>query len=483
VAAGARAGESTERMQDRRRVMVIRQEAFDVPVAHECEICVIGGSCTGVFAAVAAARLGAKTAVIENQGFFGGTATAGLVNVWHSLQEAAGGPGAERTADSTPRRQIIGGLTQEVIERLRRRSAVIEARDTPLANYRLNPAELALELDELVAEARVRPFLHARFVSAVAADGRMKAAIIEDKNGRRAVTASVFVDATGDGDVIARMGLPFSLLDGLQPPTACAIVLGLDEVERLNPGLKLGDALYDPRFPKALPRGFIWWAQVPGIPGARMVAGTRISHANCADADQLTRAEIEGRRQVRAMCDILRENFKGGGGVTLCAVPAHLGIRETRHAECLHRLTGDDLLSGKRFPDAIANGSYPVDVHHSDKPGITFRHLNGVEWHLVPGQPAVRGRWREPLREEPTFYQIPYRSMAPKGARNVLVAGRCIDADRSAYGAIRVMVNCNQTGQAAGVAAWLALHEGVEVARIDTGRLRAALSKQGAVVI
>jgi len=191
-----------------------------------------------------------------------------------------------------------------------------------------------------------------------------------------------------------------------------------------------------------------------------MLAGTRVFGANCADADQLTRAEIEGRRQVSVICDLLREHFMDGKGVPLAWLPAKIGIRETRHARCVHTLTEAELLSGKRFPDAIGNGTYPVDIHSAGGEGVTFRHL----------------------KDKP-YYQIPYASLVPKKARNVLVAGRGIDADEGAFGAVRVMVNCNQMGQAAGAAAWLALDSSKDVDKVDVDKLRATLKKQGAVVL
>jgi hypothetical protein len=214
-----------------------------------------------------------------------------------------------------------------------------------------------------------------------------------------------------------------------------------------------------------------------------MVAGTRVHGANCADADELTRAELEGRRQVRAICDILRENFDGGEGVSLVSLAAQIGIRESRHAECVHRLTEAEVLEGVRFEDAIANGSYRVDVHHGDGEGLTFRYLDGREMVSGAGQRWTEGRWREPREVDPTFYQIPYRCLVPKGSANVLVAGRVVDADRGAFGAVRVMVNCNQTGEAAGVAAALACEGGCGVADVDVGRLRARLGELGAVVV
>jgi len=451
---------------------VIHEKARETPVIHECDICVIGGSCTGVFAAVRAARLGASVALVENNGFFGGVATAGLVNIWQSVHDTMG------------EQQIIRGLTVEVVERLRTRDAVKLHEASNESKYAvLNSAELTVELDELIREHPIiRPFLHARFVTPVVENGQMTAAIIEDKSGRRAIRASYFVDATGDGDVVARMGLPFATQDDLQPPTTCALVSGLDAVAAANPGFELGRAVHDPQYLNALKQGFLWHSEVVGLPGARMVAGTRVHNADCSDADQLTQAEIEGRRQVRAIRDIVHDHYAGGEAVSLIALPSYIGIRETRHAKCLHRLTELEVLDGVRFPDAIANGSYRVDVHHSEKAGLTFRYLDGSERYVVPGQPAVLGRWREKRETDPTFYQIPYRSLVPQGAGNVLVAGRLADADRGAYGAIRVMVNCNQTGEAAGVACVLALQDGVKVTEVDTGRLRSALAQGGSLI-
>jgi hypothetical protein len=213
-----------------------------------------------------------------------------------------------------------------------------------------------------------------------------------------------------------------------------------------------------------------------------MVAGTRVSGADCADADDLTRAEIEGRRQVRAMCDILRRAGGDDSRVALRGLPSYIGIRETRHACCLHSVTERELLEGERFDDAVANGTYRVDVHHSHKPGLTFRYLDGREEYVVPGEATVHTRWRD---EEAgaASYQIPYRSLVPEGADNVLVAGRLVDADRGAYGAIRVMVNANQTGEAAGVATVLAAGSDGSVADIPTDGLRAALAEGGSIVL
>jgi hypothetical protein len=448
----------------------IREPARDVPVAHEADVCVVGGSCTGVFAAVQAARLGASVAIIECNGFFGGVATAGLVNVWHSLN------------DITGERRIIGGLTAEVIERLKARDAV-SSNQSPHSAYILNTEELKIELDALVREARARAFLHARFVAPVMDGARLEAVVIEDKTGRRAVRARCFVDATGDGDLVHRMGLPTRTLSDLQPPTTCAVIEGLARVAEANPGFSPGKIVFDASYAEALPPGFLWSSHVTGSADLTMVAGTRVKGADCSDADQLTLAEMEGRRQVRQMLDLLRRHVPRGSEVFLRALPAYIGIRETRHACCLHMLTEGEVLRGERFEDAIASGSYRVDVHHSDKPGLTFRYLDGREEYVAPGQPTVHSRWLEEGKPHATFYQIPYRCLVPRGATNVLAAGRLIDADRGAYGAIRVMVNCNQTGEAAGAACALALKDGIAVNEVKAEALRATLKKLGAIIV
>jgi hypothetical protein len=426
---------------------MIAEPARQVPVVADCDVCVVGGSATGVFAAVAAARLGAQVAIVESNGFFGGVATASLVNLWHS------------TEDMHNRQQIIAGLTTEVFERLARRGGleVVKGKRT---YHALNTEELKIELDVLITEAQVRPFLHTLFVTPVVEDGRMAAALIEDKTGRRAIRAKQFIDATGDADVVARMGLPVYQRPRVQPPTMCVILRGLGAIGKQHPGFNVHKVIFDTKYPQALKPGFSWGRAVPGGNDEYMLAGTRVFNANCGDADELTAATIEGRRQVRAICDLLRENFMDGRGTPLVTLPAKIGIRESRHARCLHTLTQDELLSGHRFPDAIGNGTYPVDIHNARGGGITFRHL-----------------------EQAPFYQIPYSSLVPQGARNVLIAGRSIDADEGAFGAVRVMINCNQTGQAAGTAAWLALDSAKSVAEIDTARLRKTLKEQGAAIL
>jgi len=450
----------------------LHEPARDLPICHECDLCVVGGSCTGVFAAVRAAQLGATVCIIELGNQFGGNTTLGQVAVWHSLWDVQGA------------RQVIGGLTEEVVRRLRPRHAVVERERTdPNWQFALNPAETACELDALVLEHRIRPFLHARVVAAPTIDGVIQAVVIEDKNGRRAIRARAFVDASGDADLVHLAGGATDVQDHLQPPTTAALFAGLHALRRAEPNFNLAATAFDQCSPNALRQGFLW-SFAPPAAGAdlELVFGTRVHGANCADADQLTRAEMEGRRQARTIADLVRARYPQHP-LALVALPARIGVRETRHARCRHRLTEQELLHGTRFDDAIANGCYRVDIHHQDGDGLTFRYLDGRE--VVLGADRVRsaGRQRPAQAEDPGFYQVPWRSLLPQHLSNVAVAGRCLDADQGAFGAVRVQVNCNQLGEAAGVGAALALRDGRAVAEIDPLALRRSLTELGAIVI
>lgn len=444
----------------------IHEPPRSTDVVHETDVLVLGGSCTGVFAAIRAARLGCRVAIVEKAGCFGGVATLSLVNVWHS------------PLDTEYKRQIIAGLTTETIDRLRRRDAVIDRANNPAWAWAFNPAELQIELDEMVTEAGVTPFLHTSFVAPHVEDGKLVAAIVENKSGRSAIRARAFIDATGDADLCHRLGLDTYTANAIQPATTCAVFSGMPSTEQYH----LADAMREHGQRFNLPAGFVWHAPVPGG-DTRMFAGTRITDANCSDADALTRAEIEGRRQVRAVMDIVREQ-RPDLRLALQALPARLGIRESRHVRCLYQLTGEDVLHGRRFDDAIANGSYRVDVHHQDKPGITLQYLDGTQRYTQPGRPPVDSRWRPETAENPTFYQVPLRSLIPQGPyRNLVVAGRMFDADPIAHAAVRVMVNMNQTGEAAGTLAYHVLDQNAATETIDAAVVRNTLSHHGACII
>jgi hypothetical protein len=453
--------------------LYVTEPQKSVPVIADVDICVLGGSCTGVFAAVRAARLGASVALVEKMNCFGGVATSGMVNIWHSLQ------------DTGYHQQIIAGLTWEVVERLQKRDAVIRNQNS-IDAFMLNTEELKIELDELVQESKIRAYLHTFFAAPLVEDGELKGVFVENKSGRGAILAKVFVDATGDADLFQHLGLPGYALPIRQPPTTGAKVYGLDyELYGMS---KVGDydmkkALLEHHEEFGIPELWGWSSKIPGVKNVTFQAISRVFYADCADADSLTHAEMEGRRQIRAILDIARKYGPQEQRLVLLGLGSHIGIRETRHFRTLHRLAEQDILAGKRFDDAIANGTYRVDIHSDDDPGVLFRYLDGREVYHRSGFPNEERRWRPVQPVDPTFYQIPYRALVQDRYDNLLLCGRSLDAEVGAFGAVRVMVNMNQTGEAAGVAACIALDTGQPVSAIDTARLRKQLADGGSVIL
>ncbi|MGC4235570.1 MAG: FAD-dependent oxidoreductase [Niabella sp.] len=443
----------------------------DLPLMNDVDICVLGGSCTGVFAAIRAARLGARVAIVEKQGAFGGVATVAKVNTWHSL----------RNTDFT--RQIIAGLTEETLHRLAKRDAVIDSGRKPEDKkiYRsqeiktFNAEELKIELDEMVLEAGIIPYLHTLFSEPLLDDeGNVSGVIVDNKSGRGVIRAKYFIDATGDGDLCYRMGFETYESDRPQPPTTCVYLEGWNND-------KFQELLKAHRHEFNIPEGYAWGAKIPGTE-AYMLAGTRIYGVNCSNADDLTKAEMEGRRQIRAMFDLVRKygkDFKMG----LLSLPATVAIRETRHVKCLYQMTNEDAMTGRLFEDAIANGSYRLDTHHHDKPGLTFKYLDGTEVYERVGYPREIGRWRPETKENPTFYQVPLRSLIPLRSKNIILAGRMLDASDIAFSGVRVMVNMNQTGEAAGVTAFLALQKNIAIPEVSGTEVRETLATGGSIII
>lgn len=446
----------------------INEPARTMPIVWRGDLCVVGGSCTGVFAAVRAARLGLSVALVEQNAVLGGSATAAQVNEWHSIR------------DARQDRQIIGGLTIEVIDRLRARDAVHEISPVHRGQFKFNSAELAFELDTLIREHRIRLFLCARLASAVRSGSRVEAAIIEDKSGRRALAAACFIDASGDGDLLRRANFSVWQAPTLQPVNLQALVGGFPVLWKEYPGTDFWAKIHPLAKRHGLPAANAspWLFDYPGGHGLTNVFGPRLNGIDASDADQLTAALLEGRRLQRAYTDMAREVFPRAP-LHIVAWPHALGVRETWHAHCLHRLTGAELLSGTPFADAIGHGTYPVDIHSPS--GTILRYLDGREEVVKPGGGTVWQRWRDEDAASPAYYQIPYRCLVPREAENLLVAGRLLDADREAFGGVRVMVNCNQMGEAAGTAAALALRHRQSVAEVNLPELQATLLAGGSL--
>ena len=353
--------------------MEIMIPARNIPVLTEADICVIGGGTTGVFAALRAARHGAKTVLIERGNRPGGTATLSLVCYWHTLFDLSG------------KRRIIAGLTQELIDRLARRDAVkIHEPDNPSYYVTLNTEELSIELEETLREAGVEIFYHTMFLAPLP---ELRGIRVGGKNGEYAILAKRFVDATGDGDLIHALGLPRWSNPEPQPPSCCA---KLSNYPFCNDASIIGELIHRNAARYGLPEGHIWGCPLHKSP-LYFLSGTKIANLNVAGIKELSQAEIEGRRQLRAILDIIAE--AGYPRPTLEALPSLLGIRDSFHIHALYRVTDDDLLSGRAFPDLIRSWDVkePTDTNVFTARRSRQEHLSKKEEDRAAGHLAFGG--------------------------------------------------------------------------------------------
>jgi len=420
---------------------LVRLPERDVAVALDADVLVVGGGPAGIAAAVAAGRSGARTALVERHGFLGGTGTAGLVTIFMPW---------ERNGQA-----VVAGLFAEIRERMSTHLGGIEG---PL----FDPEALILTALDMLEDAGVELLLHSPAVDVVRDGEAVRAVALASKGGLRAAAGKVIVDCTGDADIAALAGCPTVKgrpQDGLtQPLTACFHVGGVD-LDAMPPGADMTAAYRAARERGEVdcPREDVLYMRTVH-PGGLLFNTTRVTHVDGSDAAGLTRAEILARRQAEAIFGILKREFAAFRDAFIVRVAAQVGVRETRHIVGEYTLTGDDALECRRFGDSIACCCYPIDIHSPDGEGTVLRSLQG------------------------DYYEIPYRCLLPRGVDNLLVAGRPISADHVAHSSLRIMPTCFALGEAAGVAAALAVGEGVQPRQVPAEKLRAELVSRGAFV-
>lgn len=438
-----------------------------IPVCAEADLCVVGGSCTGVFAAVRAARMGAKVVLIEKLNSLGGVATNGLVNVWHTTYDIEG------------KNQIIAGLTWETMERMFLNDSPIKAWQKDSSFY-FNPEELKIELDNYIKENNIKLYLHS-FYSGIQYDGdTVTAVLIDTKEGRRAIKAGFFIDATGDGDLARDLNIESYRHPMVQPPSPCFLLQGnMNDVDI--------DKLYTDHGKEFnLDDDLGWYIYVPGCDHISMRADMHVYNVLCDRADDLTKAEMEGRQMMRGFVRMLRKYGRKDTSYSIVNACSSIGIRDSRHYRTRHCVQEMDLLLGKRYEDAVINGTYNIDIHHSKDGAITFKDFDGsmVTCYGKTGKRVI-GNWREELGiTDPiaTYYQVPFRFMVGDYYRNFIAAGRMLNSDMPSFGALRVMVNLNQMGEAAGVAAYLCLNGNIPLQELDGVKVRKALREGGSAL-
>lgn len=422
-----------------------------VPVAAEFDVVVVGGGSAGMAAAVTAARLGLRTALIEEMAFLGGMSTGGCVGTFCGfyLREPSG--------DLV---RLVGGFPAEVMDRLAAAGQCygpVPFKTTAAVPY--VPWGVKRLYDSMVQEeTRLHLVLHARLVHALVKDGAVDAAIVATRAGQVAYRAPFFVDATGDAALARAAGAEVERGDTIQYPSMMFYMQHVD-LDRALPALgELGDLLERHFASDDLPRrsGNL----IPtGRPGEVLVAMSRVAidgrPVDGADPAELTRGELLGREQAERCAAFLRRHMPGFDDAFLSDTAARLGLRETRRIRGRYRLAEDDVLGGRRFDDGICRAAWPIELHVADG----------------------RTQWR--FLDDGVWYAVPYRCLLPEQIDNLAVVGRCISASREAFASVRVIGPCMGEGQAAAAAVSLALADSTSLARVDPGALRDRLTDLG----
>ena len=460
-------------------MLTIEEPSRELPIYADVDVVVCGGGPGGLPAAIAAARHGARTLLIERHGFLGGLATAALV-----------APILGHHAHNSPE-PIVEGLLKEITERMHALGGAPAWADT-LLKWGINFDAEALKrvADLMVQEAGVELLLHTLVTDVVMEGERIKAVIIENKSGRQAVTARVVIDATGDGDVAFRAGAPTKQgrdFDGrVQSMGACMHIDGLPELD--DAGRKAVLA----RVQQAAAQGLLRLYN-PGFLNVNDMHGDHSSPnmtrwaGDPTNARDLTQAELDLRRDMWDLIAFLRAEVPGFENCYLRATPPQVGPRESRQAIGDYVLTGDDVRTGAKFDDAVARGSWWIDIHCPLGNTIPV-HLCVVECPRQEQCPFWAAEHERMLHRselyvpEGDWYDIPYRCLVPQRVDNLLVSGRCISATHEGMAGARVMGTCMAIGQAAGTAAALAARSRVRPREVDVQELRRVLAADGALV-
>lgn len=421
-----------------------------IPVRQiETDVLVCGGGCAGTAAALSAVRNGAKTLLVEKAPFAGGIITS------------VGLPYFDGIADIKTHRVVVRGIALELLSK----TGVCKADANEIKPHNPtipNTFEFKVLLDrELQACGDKLTVLFNSFVcDAEVSEGRVTTVIIANKDGLVRVKPKVVIDCTGDADVAARAGVPTEQSPEVQPLT---LHFRIGRVQSGTPGL---GKLCREALVKAQERGELPHFYGPGVmflfgKDEIYVHGVRVP-ADPTNAADLSRAEMQGRADALAMFHAWKKDVPAFADSYFLEAYPWIGVRESRRLIGQHVLTEEDIMKGRSFDDAIATGCWYLDLHPNK---TTLGSANDFQ----------------PEKVQPAPYDIPYRSLVPfKGVENLLVAGRCHSATRSAHASTRVTVTAMALGEAAGCAAALSLKEKASVASLNGQRVREALTAQNA---
>ncbi|SFK96679.1 FAD dependent oxidoreductase [Paenibacillus sp. 1_12] len=432
------------------------QITSELQVSHTPDVVVIGGGATGIAAAIAAARNGANTLLIEQRGYLGGMGTAALVPAFCPYTDGE--------------KPIIRGIGLDLLEKMKQ-----AAGDKFLSSYKdlldwvpIDVETLKRVYDKEVLDSGAQLLFHT-VADQVLLDGdRISGIVISNKSGRSVVQAKLYIDASGDADLAALAGVPFQTggeQGELQPGTMCYVVSGVEKaryeqfIEQSGQGNSLEKTVVEAQLNGDLPEGRKRISGMAWITDS--VVGFNFGHIFGIDgtkAEDLTRAAIEGRILIDVQIQFLRKYVPGFENIHLVHSGDQIGIRETRRIAGDYTLVVDDFISMRTFEDDIARNAYFIDIHLANATStMTIKHLPKGQSHGVP-----------------------YRCMLPQGKSNLIVAGRSVSSDRPVQGSLRVMPNCFAMGQAAGTAAAMASVTGGGFREVAIPELQRKLIEQGA---
>jgi ribulose 1,5-bisphosphate synthetase/thiazole synthase len=435
----------------------------EMPCYGAFDVVVVGSGSAGSTAAIAAARGGARTLLLEKLPFLGGNSTA-VLDTFYGFWT----PGEQP-------RKIVSGVADDVVAELRTLGPVVERPNTYGAGTGVTylAEHLKVAWERLVADAGVTVLLHAFVQDVEVVDGRVTALVVATKAGLRRVETRVVVDASGDADVCAFAGFGYEQAGALAPAQTLTTTFrmgGVDHAQRRRIGKDRLHALMAEAAESGeyrLPRreGSDHITPTPGVTATVM---TRVSHVrrdgdtvvNATDPDVLTAAEMEGRRQAVEYARFLTDRVPGYEQASLIALSTQIGLRETRRVYGDVRLERDDVLSARQFDDQVGLCGAPIEDHHGGAG-------DGTTWEYLPAGTAVG---------------IPFRALVVRDSVNTLVAGRCFSATHDAHASVRSMAQCMAMGQAAGTAAALAAGGSGDVRAVDPQALRDRLRKDGATL-
>ena len=423
----------------------------EAPAVGKYDVVVCGGGPAGWAAATEAARSGAKTAVLDRFGFFGGTAAAGLV--------------VPISGYFNHGQRAVGGIAWEFENELEKTgSALVEL---PNGHVSADPEYYKLIAQRMVLQSGADTYTNSYLSGVIkSSETRVSAVIIENKNGTEVLEGKYFVDATGDGDLLAMAGAEMTEADAPQPLSLCFELTGVDTSTPLlkdcihhNKARSVNTVIHEflaeeNKNGRIASFGGPWFNTL--LHGDRLAVNVTRAFASATDNRAYSAAEMQMREDMFAITELLRSKYPEFRSCVISSSAVSAGVRESRHLRGEVTLTGEDLLQGVHFPDSIARNAHPVDIHSSADGG-------------------------QIVKEMPQAGYIPYRCLVTSALENVIASGRMISADREAHASIRVQATCMATGQAAAAAAVLCCRAGVPFTGADVPALQAKLASEGCI--